>query len=136
VFEREFRGFGMVEQWDTEAFVAFLDDSDGQSRRCQRAVSSRILTRTWFHTGAYLQTARISAHFATEYYREPGPVEGGARGNACFPILCCLARRFTAPDGTVAPWLLTADEEREACRALKAAVLQSGGLFARWNGAT
>src|SRR5512133_3742211 len=25
--EREFRGFGMVEQWDTEEFAALIDDS-------------------------------------------------------------------------------------------------------------
>ena len=29
-----------------------------------------VLTKTWFHTGAYLEGGRISRHFEDEYYRE------------------------------------------------------------------
>ena len=31
-----------------------------------------VLTRTWFHTGAYIDGDRISRQFEREYYREPG----------------------------------------------------------------
>ena len=54
--EREFRGFGMVEQWDTEQLAR---------ARCRRrrppadniAAASHVPpvhTKTWFHTGVYL----------------------------------------------------------------------------------
>ncbi|KAK4161537.1 virulence plasmid 65kDa B protein-domain-containing protein [Cladorrhinum sp. PSN259] len=60
--EREFRGFGMVEEWDTEEFDTIarvsiqtvLDDTD-------RALHSAPLhTKTWFHVGAFqaLRAAR------------------------------------------------------------------------------
>jgi RHS repeat-associated protein len=38
--EREFRGFGQVDQWDTEEITALSDGA-----------SPPVLTRTWFHTG-------------------------------------------------------------------------------------
>src|SRR5439155_19276430 len=53
--EREFRGFGMVDQWDTEEFSLIsrnnslpVDNFDAASH------VPPVLTRTWFHTGAYL----------------------------------------------------------------------------------
>jgi hypothetical protein len=53
--EREFRGFGMVEQWDTEEIGALAaggvlspaDNVDPASH------VPPVLTRTWFHTGAF-----------------------------------------------------------------------------------
>ena len=55
--EREFRGFGMVEQWDTEEFTIF-NDSNGFSASTNIEEASHVppvLTRTWFHTGAYFE---------------------------------------------------------------------------------
>lgn len=43
-FEREFRGFGLVEQWDTEYFP----DSTTAFQ------VPPVYTKTWFHTGAYI----------------------------------------------------------------------------------
>jgi RHS repeat-associated protein len=136
--EREFRGFGMVEQWDTEHFAATQPapslDSIGDGRP---AVESTILTsnasatnidkafhvppvhtKTWFHTGAYLDRNHISNYFAGlvddkdigEYYREPGLTEEQAR------------QRLLAD--TILPEGLTVAEEREACRALKGSMLR------------
>src|SRR4030095_9354312 len=54
--EREFRGFGLVEQWDTEEF-ATLNNSQRFPVGTNIEESSHIppvLTRTWFHTGVYL----------------------------------------------------------------------------------
>ncbi|MFD0743119.1 toxin TcdB middle/N-terminal domain-containing protein [Phytohabitans flavus] len=93
-YEREFRGFGMVEQFDTEAFDAEQVHS-----------APPVLTRTWYHTGAYLGHHRIAMRFADEYHREPGT-------------------RVTDLADTVLPANLTADEEREACRALAGTVLR------------
>jgi RHS repeat-associated protein len=98
--EREFRGFGMVEQWDTEEIGA-LGSGD----------LPPVLTRTWFHTGVYLGRDRVSDLFAAvEYYREPGLTETQAR-----ELLL---------DDTHLPGGLTLEEEREACRALKGSMLR------------
>ena len=54
--EREFRGFGMVEQLDTETFADFtrpaLHGPDARSSRWPtRTFSPPLLTKTWFHLG-------------------------------------------------------------------------------------
>ena len=118
--EREFRGFGMVEQLDTEEFAALADD---QSLRPADNINSSshvppALTRTWFHTGAYFGRDHVSDFFAGmlderdvgEYYREPG-------------LTNAQAKRLLLDD-TPLPVGLTADEERQACRALKGTMLR------------
>ncbi|MBC7602031.1 MAG: toxin [Ramlibacter sp.] len=106
--EREFRGFGMVEQWDSERFAAF--GGDAAVNLDEATALPPVLTRTWFHTGAYLQGAHISLLFKDQSYREPG------LGQAALVAMLL-------PD-TVLPTTLTAEEEREACRSLKGAVLR------------
>jgi hypothetical protein len=110
--EREFRGFGLVEQIDTEEFAA-LNQSDAFPTGDNIDAASHIppvLTRSWFHTGAYIGGLRISRLFQDEYYREPGLSDDEFQ-------------RQLLPD-TVLPEDLTIDEEREACRALKGAMLR------------
>ena len=118
--EREFRGFGMVEQWDTEEYAALGRKPDiptGDNIDASSHVPP-VLTRTWFHTGAYLGGQRISNYFAGlldakdigEYYREPGLDDAEAQA-------------LLLPD-TILPEGLTPEEEREACRALKGAMLR------------
>ncbi|ROO86776.1 RHS repeat-associated protein [Actinocorallia herbida] len=50
--EREFRGFGTVDQWDTEEIGALTGAADEDAA----AHLPPVLTRTWFHTG---DTARL-----------------------------------------------------------------------------
>ena len=77
-----------------------------------------MLTRSWFHTGVFLDGVRISNFFAElqdatdkgEYFREPGLTDAEAR-------------RLLLDD-TVLPGGLTIEEEREACRALKGSMLR------------
>ncbi len=118
--EREFRGFGMVEQWDTEEFAA-LTGSGGLPAATNVDAASHIppvLTRTWFHTGVYLGRNRVSRFFAGlfdnndkgEYYREPGVDDQQAK-----ELLL---------DDTVLPGGWSVEEEREACRALKGSMLR------------
>lgn len=108
--EREFRGFGMVEQWDTEEFAALVGgDLPGENIDLASHVPP-VLTRTWFHTGAYLGKERISHLFECEYFREPGLSIEAAR-----PLLL---------DDTILPDDLPLEEEREACRALKGSMLR------------
>jgi RHS repeat-associated protein len=110
--EREFRGFGLVEQWDTEEFAALTADGGFPAGTNVDAASHvpPVYTRTWFHTGAFLDRARVSGHYAGEYYREPGLTDAQAQA-----LLL---------EDTVLPTGLSADEEREACRALKGSMLR------------
>ncbi|MET0240411.1 MAG: SpvB/TcaC N-terminal domain-containing protein, partial [Sphingobium sp.] len=69
--EREFRGFGMVEQIDTDSFdghvagVAALDGSqDVSSEQFQPPVTSR----TWFHSGTRAGTTALLHVSAHEYF--------------------------------------------------------------------
>jgi len=118
--EREFRGFGMVEQWDTEEYAALTQSQNfptGDNIKESSHVPP-VLTRTWFHTGAYIDRSHISNFFAGlldandigEYYREPGLTDARAR-----QLLL---------DDTVLPNDLTIEEECEACRALKGSMLR------------
>ncbi|MGC1376961.1 MAG: toxin TcdB middle/C-terminal domain-containing protein, partial [Anaerolineales bacterium] len=118
--EREFRGFGMVEQWDTEAFAA-LSASDHFPTGDNIDAASHVppvYTKTWFHTGAFFDREHIYNFFAGlldendpgEYYREPG--QDDAQTGAL------LLADTVLPDG------LSAEEAREACRALKGAMLR------------
>jgi RHS repeat-associated protein len=78
--EREFRGFGMVEQWDTEHLTA-LGGGPEAANLDPGSQLPPVLTRTWFHTGVQVGDTLLGAG-------------------------------------------LTPEEEREACRALKGAMLR------------
>jgi RHS repeat-associated protein len=133
-FEREFRGFGMVEQWDTEELAALTAEGklpaattqDSTGKGTAPAATNLdaashvppVLTRTWFHTGVYLGREHVSDFFAGllnandkgEYYREPGLTDPQARA-------------LLLPDTALPPGL-SVDEAREACRALKGSMLR------------
>jgi RHS repeat-associated protein len=108
--EREFRGFGMVEQWDTEQFAAL----DGGAIRADNIVAEThvppVHTKSWFHTGICLGAERVSRHYEHEYFREPGQTLAAARTQLL--------------DDTIVPPGLTPEEEREACRSLKGTLLR------------
>src|SRR5688572_524974 len=72
--EREFRGFGRVEQWDTEELAALTESGDFPDAVNIDAASfvPPVHTKTWFHTGTFVDRQHISRHFESEYYREPG----------------------------------------------------------------
>ena len=118
--EREFRGFGMVEQWDTEELAALTGDGRLPEATNIDAASHvpPVHTKTWFHTGVYIGRDHVSDFFAGlldvddigEYFREPG--------------LSDAQSRALLLDDTVLPDGLTFDEEREASRALKGSMLR------------
>ncbi|TET88622.1 MAG: toxin, partial [Desulfobacteraceae bacterium] len=110
--EREFRGFGMVEQWDTEEYAALTQSQEfptGDNVDLSSHVPP-VHTKIWFHTGAYLKRQRISNYFETEYYWELG-------------LDPDQAKQLLLED-TVLPPDLTIEEEREAYRALKGQMLR------------
>jgi RHS repeat-associated protein len=115
--EREFRGFGMVEQLDTEDFAALSNSGTFPvGTNVDRASNvPPVLTKTWFHTGVFLGNGRVSRHLAHEYYREPAPLR--ARDGSD-PLAAMLL------DDTILPAHLDAEEAREACRALKGSMLR------------
>jgi RHS repeat-associated protein len=117
--EREFRGFGMVEQWDTEEIgTDSFEISKGEDTNWEEAsFIPPVLTRTWFHTGAFLEGDLISKQFEDEYYREGDP--GLGLGELDPEQLSAMLL-----DDTVLPEDLTAEEIREACRALKGGILR------------
>ncbi len=117
--EREFRGFGMVEQWDTGEF-AVLGASNILPSATNIDKASHVppvLTKTWFHTGAYFEGETISRHFEDEYYREGDPSLG--EGELSDDQL----EAMLLPD-TVLQYSLTAEESREASRSLKGSILR------------
>lgn len=69
--EREFRGFGRVDQTDTEDFENFKKHSDpgGAIQLVDEGFHQPpVLSKTWFHTGAFLDKEKIFTQFAHEYY--------------------------------------------------------------------
>jgi RHS repeat-associated protein len=110
--EREFRGFGMVEQFDTEEFATLIQ-SDTLPDAANLDDTSHVppmLTKTWFHTGVFFDRERVSTGYAAEYFREPGSTVAEASA--------LLLPNTVLPDG------FSAEEQREACRALKGSLLR------------
>ena len=114
-YEREFRGFGLVEQWDTEEFRAdtAFDDDDFVNWDTQ-SWSPPMLTRTWYHTGAFLNAPEVSQRYVSEYWIEPA---------LRAPGMAASAAAMRPPD-TVLPDGLGPFEVQEAYRALKGHALR------------
>lgn len=122
--EREFRGFGMVEQWDTEDFTAFSPNDDFMNADNIDPASDvpPVYTKTWFHNGAYFEEGRISSHYQKEYYRD-GRSDRLANAAAELPDTV-LPTVLRLPRGATLPHDFSADEARQACRALKGGALR------------
>ena len=105
--EREFRGFGRVDQLDSEEFGGAPTGAFPVAVNQEQAWSvPPVLTKTWFHLGLFLGVGQVSRQMAHEYYREPG--EG--------PNMRL--------DDTILPTGLNPEEAREACRALSRSMLR------------
>jgi RHS repeat-associated protein len=99
-YEREFRGFGMVEQSDTEEYRPDASFPDGDALNWdETSWSPPVLTRTWFHTGVFDNVTSVSQQYTAEYW---------AGDPAAAPL----------PD-TILPSGLGPYEMREAYRSLK-----------------
>lgn len=129
--EREFRGFGRVDQWDTEEFTT-LSNSTNFPQPTNEDPSSTVppvWTKTWFHTGAFFGESIISKHFEQEYYSE-GDSSDAIAGLTLLqlePMLLddtVLPGTILLPDGTRISYDLSGEEMREACRALRGSILR------------
>jgi RHS repeat-associated protein len=125
--EREFRGFGVVDQWDTEEFAVLaggaplagvLEDEAGLPANIDPASHvPPVLTRRWFHLGGFGEMEDAGRAGA---FREPGLSDGEAAG--------MFAVQTIPPPG------LSPEEKREAMRALKGVMLRQE-VFAEDAGA-
>jgi len=92
--EKEYRGFGRVEQTDTDIF-------DNNALADQAPVH----TKTWYHTGAYLGLNKILHQYASEYFPNPSFSE------------------YNLPEPLL-PVNLTTEEVLEALRACKGMMIR------------
>ncbi|MGB6066389.1 MAG: toxin TcdB middle/N-terminal domain-containing protein, partial [Desulfomonilaceae bacterium] len=117
--EREFRGFGMIEEEGTEELGALSEGGDFPDATNVDAASyvPPMLTKTWYHTGAYPMGGRVSRIYEGEYNRESDLSEGVTG------LTDAQLEAMELPD-TVLPDGLSADEIHEAIRSLKGAVLR------------
>jgi RHS repeat-associated protein len=105
--EREFRGFARVDFLDAEALPAA--SGTGTFTSTPAAGGSEfdlppVLTRTWYHTGAFIDNQDMAARLAGEYW--------------------ALDPQAPKLQATILPPGASAEETREACRALRGRVLR------------
>jgi RHS repeat-associated protein len=103
--EREFRGFGMVEETDTDSFERFA--ATGASNVTDISLHQpSTRTRSWYHTGAFTNAASMMGQFRTDYFQNPVQPEYGL------------------PDDPFEGARPTPEEMRQAARACKGVLLR------------
>ncbi len=124
--EREFRGFGRVDQWDTEDLATLsatpgtLPPEPQPSNEDAASSVPPVWTRTWFHTGAYTGAQSVSTQMQSEYYVE----ENNPHAQSLLLDSTILPTTILLADGTSTPYELSNDEMRQACRALRGSTLR------------
>lgn len=98
--ERELRGFGRVDQWDAAEFDPAGESASGAPHEAG-GWATPVLTRRWYHTGAFFGQQRVGEYLRSEYHPET------------------VSLTDTGLDPT---W--SARERREACRALSGQLLR------------
>lgn len=99
--EREFGGFGMVEQWDTERFEVLAARGPVADNIASESHVPAIRTRRWYHTGVHGAQHEVADFFAGD-----------------------LAAGATLLSDAALPPSLNPDEAREASRALRGSLLR------------
>jgi RHS repeat-associated protein len=101
--EREFRGFGRVDQLDTEDIASLMAPGTFPiGDNVDEATSvPPVLTKTWTHTGVFLASGQGSRHLEHEYFPDDVRL-----------------------NDTILPAGLTPYEAREAARSLKGSMLR------------
>jgi hypothetical protein len=134
--EKEFRGFGMVEQIDAETFEEWV--KGGASNIVEKPLHQEpVVSKSWFHTGAFLGNQNILSQFKKDYWYANMERQG-------FTV---VHHETELPDAAIVPApeldpaiidQLSAVEWREALRACKGMGLRTE-IFAKdatKNGAT
>lgn len=119
--EREFRGFGRVEQVDVETFGKFAAGNSASPYISddKTLYQPPVKTVTWFHTGAFLERERSLTQFKEEYF--PAWLE--AKAPETKNILGDFSEN-DLPEPDLMQQDLTAQEWQEALRACKGMTLR------------
>jgi RHS repeat-associated protein len=116
--EREFRGFGRVEQLDTQRFddVAAANLDSPYVTADQQLYQPPVKTITWFHTGLGADWERAFGIYEGEYFpsRYASRLTGGGFAE----------HELSQPEIETVNGEMTADEWREAMRACKSMILR------------
>lgn len=121
--EREFRGFGLVEQTDTEDYERWAGSNAGNIVD-EALHQPPVHTKTWTHTGAFFGKDELITQFEKEYWYEESTRRGFPAAN----------NEKKLPDATLVPAAgvdvsvmlqLNAQDWREAARACKSMTLRS-----------
>ena len=118
--EREFRGFGRVEQVDVESFGTFAaGNADSPYITDDKTLyQPPVKTITWFHTGASLDRKRILTQLSNEYF---------PTSLAAMPGYSAVLSGFNEkplPEPDLETQDLSTDEWRQALRACKGMTLR------------
>jgi RHS repeat-associated protein len=113
--EREFRGFGRVEQLDTESYGEFASGNSASPfiTDDKTLYQPPVKTVSWYHTGAFLDRERILTQFEHEYF----PTSFAGLNPGSFK-----EHRLPPPD--LDTQNISSDEWREALRACKGMLLR------------
>lgn len=120
--EREFRGFGSVEQLDSEYFEVF-EKTEASNIVTKEHHQPPVLTKTWFHTGAFLDKNKILTQFKEEYWHEIFKQKGFDVDPIEYELpdaILSAAQNLSIDIDT-----LEVEEYREALRACKGMVLRT-----------
>jgi RHS repeat-associated protein len=119
--EREFRGFGRVDQVDVEAYDKFLlaNSNSPYITTDKTLYQPPVKTVTWYHTGVYIDEKTVLSHYSDEYFPkswiDAHPTDiASLAGFSENPL----------PEPYLFEQNLTPDEWREALRACKGMVLR------------
>jgi RHS repeat-associated protein len=128
--EREFRGFGYMEQTDAESFgdtaSLFTEDTDTEADALH---VPPVVTKTWFHTGAWPDEKTIAHHMARDYFGAPSETDPQFEQKWTTFLGGLLPDTVLPPDilqidGSRVVYALSGEEQREAIRALKGSILR------------
>jgi RHS repeat-associated protein len=121
--EREFRGFGMVEQTDSEHFEHWVE-ADASNIADASLHQEPVVSKSWVHTGAFLRKEKILNQFAHEYWYEEMIRQGFPVGHHEVPLPDAHIVAAPGIPNTIIDHL-SAQEWREALRACKGMPLRS-----------
>jgi RHS repeat-associated protein len=117
--EKEFRGFGSVEQLDSEFYDHWKKANDTTQLEKDEAVFQKpVLIKSWFHTGAFFDIEKSLIQFKKEYWF--------AQYDQKFPLSPLTISEIALTDAQLTQDVeaLQGDEFREALRACKGMMLR------------
>ncbi|MEZ5013557.1 MAG: SpvB/TcaC N-terminal domain-containing protein [Chitinophagales bacterium] len=126
--EREFRGFGMVEETDAETFAHWVKQNAGNITE-EPLHQEPVVTRSWFHTGANTSTDDLLQAYEQDHWYH---VYAKTFGAIAHPEKALPAARIIFPEAADAEISeqLSVDVWRESLRACKGMALRTE-IFAR-----